>query len=81
MQEYWTAQIAAAKWGITAPSVKALISRGRVVGAKLKIIDGRSTWVIPPQEKPTRKGQDENSTRYQDFSGGMTGSKNFQGGT
>lgn len=63
MQEYWTAQIAAAKWGITAPSVKALISRGRVVGAKLKIIDGRSTWVMPPQEKPTRRGQDDGGER------------------
>ena len=54
MSENWTAQTAAAKWGITAQSVKLLIHRGRVPGAKLKIVNGRSTWVIPPQEKPTR---------------------------
>ena len=54
MKEYWTAQDAATEWGITAQSVKALINRNRVKDAELRIINGRSTWVMPPQEKPTR---------------------------
>lgn len=63
VQEFWTAQEAAIKWGITAQSVKALIHRGRIPGVELKIVDGRSTWIIPPQERPTRSTKDENTDR------------------
>lgn len=55
--EVWTTQVAAAKWGLTTQSVKLLINRGRVAGAKLTIINGRSTWIMPAQDKPTRKGK------------------------
>jgi len=63
MPEVWTAQEAAIKWGITAQSVKALIHRGRIPGAELRIIGGRSTWTIPPQERPTKREKDENTNR------------------
>ena len=54
LKEFWTVQEAASEWNVTAQSVKALINRGRVANARLQIINGRSTWVMPPQEKPTR---------------------------
>ena len=54
MHKIWTAQEAAFQWGITAAYVKTLINKGKVSGARLEIINGRSTWVMPPQVKPTR---------------------------
>ena len=44
---YWTTQEAAAAWGITGPSVRKLIRRGRVPTARLVVDNSVAAWHIP----------------------------------
>jgi hypothetical protein len=55
MPDRWTPTQAATDWGITTRAVRALCERGRVPGARQEIVNGRATWLIPPQPHPEKQ--------------------------
>lgn len=54
MTDKWTAADAAKAWGLTTSAIRKLITRGRIVGLEMKIIDSKATWTFPAQPKPAQ---------------------------
>ncbi len=49
MSDYWTVKETATAWGITAMRVRQLVPR--IVGAEMRIVNGRALWFIPAGTK------------------------------